>query len=144
MPSLTPQLIAAADTWPVRHRAMWPDRPLSHVQLPHDAQGAHWGLVVDGQVVAVVSLFAEGSAVQFRKFATLPEHQGRGYGTALLRHVMAETARQGASVLWCHARCTATSFYQRLGFRATGEPFARDGLEYVRMEVRWEQSGVSH
>jgi GNAT superfamily N-acetyltransferase len=118
---------------------MWPDRPLAHVQLPHDDQGQHWGVVVDGQVVSVVSLFAEGGAVQFRKFATLPEHQGQGYGTLLLRHVMAQVEQRGAQVLWCHARSTATSFYQRLGFHPTGEPFARDGLAYVRMEVRWER-----
>ncbi|MCU0448450.1 MAG: GNAT family N-acetyltransferase [Bernardetiaceae bacterium] len=107
------------------------------MQLPNDAEGQHWGLTVDGQLVSVISLFSDGPVVQFRKFATDPAHQGQGYGSALLRQVLQLARQTGARQVWCHARQTAVGFYQKLGLAVAGEPFQRDGLAYVRMEVNW-------
>ena len=132
--SLLIQPIDAAQTYALRHAVLWPDKPLAYVQLPEDAAGQHFGAFVEGALVAVISLFigADGVA-RFRKFATEPAWQGRGLGTALLRHVIAQAQAQGASQLWCDARQRALPFYQRFGLAPVGEVFYKDEVPYVRL-----------
>ena len=77
--------ILAAQTWPIRHLVMWPDEPMAYVQIPNDHEGKHYGLFVEQQLVSIISLFTDARSVQFRKFATLINFQGKGYGSALFQ-----------------------------------------------------------
>jgi GNAT superfamily N-acetyltransferase len=87
---MTIQPIAAAHTYALRHAVLWPDQPLAYVQLPDDAAGQHFGAFEEEELVAVISLFIGPDGVaRFRKFSTAVAWQGRGIGSALLRHVMA-------------------------------------------------------
>lgn len=137
MTSQTPsqiRSIAAADTWPIRHLAMWPGRDPAFVQLAGDEDAEHFGLFVDAQLASVVSLFRDHEDAQFRKFATLPQFQGRGYGSRLLQFLVQHAQAQSIGRLWCDARVERSDFYARHGFAATGAPFQRSGRDYIRME----------
>ncbi|WP_207434331.1 GNAT family N-acetyltransferase [Sabulibacter ruber] len=131
--SLEIREISAPQTWPLRHQVMWPHKPISFVQLPEDEGGLHFGAFLDQELVSVVSLFIQGDQAQFRKFATLQQYQGQGIGRQLLGHVLSYASSQNLSRVWCHARSSACSFYQKMGMEAEGEPFIKNGLEYVRM-----------
>ncbi|MCC5938529.1 MAG: GNAT family N-acetyltransferase [Lunatimonas sp.] len=122
--------------WSLRHQVMWPDRDLDYVRLDDDRDGSHWGLYLDGTVVSVVSVFANRKEVQFRKFATLEAHQGNGYGSLLLHHVLRGLQEDGYSRIWCNARKAKTGFYERFGLACTPETFTKGGLDYVVMEWR--------
>nr|WP_262907902.1 GNAT family N-acetyltransferase [Hymenobacter sp. 15J16-1T3B] len=117
----------------MRHRVLWPDQPIEYVQLPGDESGWHFGAFEAGQLRSVVSLFVEGEVARFRKFATEPTEQGRGFGSALLWYVMQEAAERGARRLWCDARQEKAGFYQKFGFGVEGEPFYKGPVPYVRM-----------
>jgi hypothetical protein len=58
--------ISAAQTWPIRHKVMWPDYPLDFVKIKNDEDGIHFGLWLDTELVSVISLFIEGQEAQFR------------------------------------------------------------------------------
>jgi len=133
-PEVVIQPIEPAQTHALRHAVLWPGKPLAYVQLPEDAAGQHFGAFVAGALVAVISLFigADGVA-RFRKFATEPAWQGRGVGTELLRHVIAQAQAQGASQLWCDARQRALPFYERFGLAPVSEVFYKDEVPYVRL-----------
>ena len=53
--------ITTEDTIPLRHSVLWPNKPPSHVCLPEDANGTHYGafLPLRETPVAVISLFLE-------------------------------------------------------------------------------------
>ncbi|KAF9032806.1 hypothetical protein BJ165DRAFT_1417590 [Panaeolus papilionaceus] len=59
--------ITVEQTLDLRHAVLWPDKPLSHVCLPEDASGLHFGAFIADQdvthqpaePVAVISLFVE-------------------------------------------------------------------------------------
>ncbi len=126
--------INAAQTYALRHAVLWPDKPLAYVQLPDDEAGLHYGALVDGEVRAVISLFVGNDGVaRFRKFATDPAWQGRGLGSALLRHVLAEARARGARTLWCDARQSTLAFYQRFGLAPEGDVFYKGDIPYVRL-----------
>ncbi|WP_044171817.1 GNAT family N-acetyltransferase [Flectobacillus major] len=136
----TPQIenISAQQTWPLRQQVMWPHKPLAYVQLPDDEDGLHFGLFVDSQLIVVISLFVHGNTAQFRKFATLTTLQGKGYGSLLLQHLIADCRCRGVKSLWCHARTSALAFYQKFGLEAVGNTFEKDGIEYIKMQVEIE------
>lgn len=126
--------ITPADTWPIRHTVMWPDKPMEYVQLAEDERGRHYGVYDNDRLVSVISLFIDGDEAQFRKFATYTDVQGKGYGTALLRHLVQEAHASGIRRLWCNARTAKASFYEREGFHKTDKTFEKDGIAYVAME----------
>ncbi|MBB2149546.1 GNAT family N-acetyltransferase [Pedobacter gandavensis] len=123
-------------TWRIRHMAMYPELPYQTIKLENDHDGLHFGLFAGDQLVSVVSLFNEETVYQFRKFATIPEFQGRGYGSLLLQHLINYVSPLGASMLWCNARSTAITFYAKFGFSETEDRFSKTGLEFVIMQLQ--------
>ncbi len=132
-------------TYPLRHAVLWPDKPLNFVTVENDHEGYHFGAflpiteqpepAVDDQPVAVISLFVTGPVARFRKFATHPDWQGRGIGTALLQHTFAKARRLGATQIWCDARLSAADFYRRFGMAAEGDVFYKGPIAYAKFSV---------
>ena len=122
------------ETWPIRHEILWPDHPYDFVKLEEDKEGFHYGVFVGDQLVTIVSLFVNGSDAQFRKLATLEDHQGKGHGSDLLNHVIEKAERKGAKKIWCNARADKSGFYQRFGMYETEKKFVKEGIDYVIME----------
>lgn len=114
---------------------MWPDKSINYVKLPQDKQGIHYGLYLAKELVSVISLFITEEEAQFRKFATLTSKQGKGYGTRLLTHLVAEARYKGVKRLWCNARVDKTAYYERFQMKRTQTTFSKDGVDYVIMEA---------
>jgi len=104
------------------------------MQMDEDNNGYHFGAFKDEYLVAVVSLFQNGSDFQFRKFAVDVEVQHMGIGTALLNHLTNFAVTEGAKLLWCNARVEAIGFYLKFGFVQTGKLFSKGGFNYEIME----------
>ena len=136
MPNSEIKPIQASDTLAIRQQVMWPNRDISYVKLPEDAQGLHYGLFVDEGLISVVSLFDTKNSWQFRKFATLQEQQGKGYGSKLLSYVIAIAERANASSIYCNARVEKVNFYRGFGLETTTKTFVKGGVSYVVMEKR--------
>lgn len=129
---VTIQSITAEQTYPLRHSVLWPDKPFDYVKVENDDEGHHVGAFLDGELVAVISLFINGSESRFRKFAARPDCQRRGIGTLLMNHIIAEAKRVGATMLWCDARLDAADFYRRFGMEAVSEVFYKGPVPYAR------------
>lgn len=141
--------IGPEQTIPLRHAVLWPDHPISHVVIPEDDAGQHFGAFVHSrdEPVAVISVFREPvpglqdtdaptrPALRFRKFACDPAHQGRGIGTILLRHIFAIATQLHAYAVWCDARASTAGWYSRRGMTRFGDTFWKGNLEYVRMKA---------
>jgi GNAT superfamily N-acetyltransferase len=74
---------------------MWPNKPIKYVELPDDKKERHFGLFVHVEITSIISLFIKNNEIQFRKFATLIEYQGLGYGTILLNSIIDLTKKEG-------------------------------------------------
>ncbi|EIN12202.1 hypothetical protein PUNSTDRAFT_110806 [Punctularia strigosozonata HHB-11173 SS5] len=141
--------ISAEQTVKLRHCVLWPDHPVSHVLLPEDDTGKHYGAFIGSHddPVAVISLFYEPlpktspddgilPAMRFRKFACAVSEQGKGIGTALLSHVIAiGSSDPTVTSIWCDARLASAEWYQRRGMEPFGETFFKGPIEYVRMKI---------
>jgi GNAT superfamily N-acetyltransferase len=129
--------ITAAETWPVRQRVMWPGKDIDFVKIDNDEEGIHYGLFENGTLISVISLFIKGEEARFRKFATEVAYQGKGYGSELLKYLMAEAGKKGVRYLTCDARLTAAGFYRKFGMEESSEVFtySERGLEYIKMKI---------
>lgn len=129
--------VAADVVWPVRHTVMYPDMDFESIKLGEDSDGIHLALFGDegNTLISVVSLFKKPGELQFRKFATLNEYQGRGYGSALLNYIIDYANANNINRIWCNARKNATGFYKRAGFLETNLEFYKDGYDFVIMEL---------
>lgn len=127
--------IFPALTWRIRQLAMYPEKEITDMELPEDWDGMHFGLYYQYELTGVVSLFIDGTTAQFRKMAVLPADQGKGFGLQLLKYLVDYCRSQGIKNLWCNARVSATGFYQKIGFETIGEPYERNQLHYIKMEL---------
>ncbi|WP_090559252.1 GNAT family N-acetyltransferase [Pedobacter hartonius] len=122
-------------TWQIRHEVMYPDYPLDKIKLDNEEEGLHFGLFTGERLTSVISLFWEKEVYQFRKFATLNNAQGKGYGSFLLQHVINVAGERGATRLWCNARLSAAPFYERFELVKVGQGYIKDNIDYVTMEL---------
>ena len=90
----------------------------------------HLGAFVDKRLVSVASFYFEKNdkfpqlyQYRLRGMATMPEFQGQGLSSSLLRTAFPVIKNNQCSLLWCNAREKALGFYEKLGFRPTGELF---------------------
>jgi len=117
----------------IRQKVMWPDKPLSFVEVPGDWEAIHLGGFVNGLLVSVISLFIEKEHAQFRKFATLTAYQGKGYGTTLLQYVFTYLKSNNIKSVTCNARVEKAEFYASFGMYRTPVTFQKEQVAYVVM-----------
>ncbi len=92
----------------------------------------HLGAFVDNKLASVASFYFENHPsfaaehphqYRLRGMATLPEFQGQGQSSALLRTAFPLIKQNQCSLLWCNAREAAEGFYKKVGFHGHGEIF---------------------
>lgn len=127
------KLIQPSETWEIRHRVMWADKPFEDIKLPNDDSGLHFGLFRGSTLISVVSFFIENDVAQFRKFATETTEQGKGYGAKLLEYLIQACIERNVKVLWCNARTSSIGFYEKFGLEIVSDAWVKDGIEYVKM-----------
>lgn len=121
---------------PVRHRVLWPDKPPLFCKVDGDETANHYGAYIDGELVCVASIYIDGHHARLRKFATLPNFQGRGVGTKIISYLLQELKEAGIESFWCDARKSALGFYRRFGMEKQGAEFMKSGIPYYKMQVQ--------
>jgi len=138
--------IKAIDTYPIRQKMLRPSGTVEDCmfQGDHDELTFHLGAFVDKKLVSVASfyfekhpLFPEAYQYRLRGMATLPEYQGQGHSSSLLRTAFPVIKQNQCALLWCNAREKAMGFYNKVGFHASGELFTIQHIgKHMLMSVK--------
>jgi predicted GNAT family N-acyltransferase len=75
-----------------------------------------------------------GEALKLRQMAVAEAHQGKGVGAALIRDAEMLAIEIGFTTITLHARSTAVPFYERNGYRGSGEVFTEVGIPHLLMQ----------
>lgn len=121
-------------TWRIRRQVLYPDQEFGKAILDNDDEGMHLGLFYENKLISVVSLFRKENEMHLRKFATVEEFQGRGFGTELLQYLTHIAETENCKRIWCNARKNASGFYVKFGFTETEKTYHKDGHDFVIME----------
>jgi len=79
-------------------------------------------IVLDGQDVGVCAYERRSDDYFLRLLEVLPQYQGRGIGSLILRRLLARAQREGRPITLFAVRTDgARRFYERLGFSVIGE-----------------------
>jgi GNAT superfamily N-acetyltransferase len=133
------QEIPIDDVLQLRQKVLWPNKDLDFVRTTNDDRGIHLGVCIEGQWVSCISLFLEANHhAVFRKFATLPDFQNKGYGSQLIHYSFNYLQQLGIITISCSARVEKQSYYQKFGMQPNGYPYLKNGLQYVTMEMNLE------
>lgn len=127
--------IKASDTWQIRHEVMWPNQPFEFVQLDEDDSGLHFGVFIEEKLISIVSCFITDNEMQFRKLATLNDHQGEGVGSGLLEYIIQLARNKKLKRVWSNARTNKKTFYEKFGMKDTFQTFNKSGQEFTIMEI---------
>jgi len=76
----------------------------------------------------------EPDSVRLRQMAVVKDLQGKGLGRALLTFAENLARDRGYKKICMHARKNALGFYEKLGYRTTGEEFLELGIPHFLME----------
>lgn len=83
------QTVPLQDCLMLRHKVLWPNKPLEASRVSGDESAAHYGIRKDEQLICCLSVFKRTDGLyQIRKFATDHAFQGQGYGSSLLTSVL--------------------------------------------------------
>ena len=126
--------ITSEETLDIRNKVMWPNKSIDYVRISNDSEGRHFGLFINDKLISVISLFINDNSAQFRKFATLTNYQGNGYGSVLLNEIINIVERDKIDKIWCNARVDKSEFYLKFGLKFTDIQFQRGEINYVIME----------
>lgn len=134
--------ITASETYPLRHSILRPNEPIEKCVYAGDESPStmHFGLFDQGDLAGIVSVYATSKelfhdAVQFqiRGMAVVPTNRKKGYGAALILHVIETLQIEKNFLIWFNARIVALGFYEKMGFEKTGEIFEiiPIGMHYI-------------
>jgi len=128
---------SAPEVRPLRGELLRPGQPPEQLIYPGDEDPGtlHLAAVAEGQVVGVVSVFADGypgSPLQgdwrIRGMAVRPELRNRSLGSRMLARCEAHARESDGRRLWCNARIGARTLYERIGMTVEGDVFEIPGI----------------
>ncbi len=102
---------------------------------------------VDGVIVGYAGVMIIDTTADIQTIAVLPDHEGRGIGTAMLHELLAEAARRGAREVLLEVRADnprAQLLYTRTGFTqiSTRRRYYRDGVDAWVMRLELPPGGA--
>ncbi len=94
----------------------------SKILLGERADTRFYAVVVDDEIVAWTDLYIGEDVAQVEDVATLEEHRGKGYATAVVLRAVDEARNAGADLVYLVAdeEDWPKEWYQRLGFDTVG------------------------
>lgn len=95
---------------------------------------AYCNLVPAG--TARVRYFIDGpESARIERVAVLPEFRGNGVGRITMEYVLNFLKDRWFGKAELNAQDYIKSFYEKIGFKQTGEPFENSGILHIRMEI---------
>ncbi|MFC7382623.1 ribosomal protein S18-alanine N-acetyltransferase [Sphaerisporangium rhizosphaerae] len=102
--------------------------------------------VAAGEVVGYAGLAAAGDQADVQTIAVNAGHQRAGIGSAMLRALLEEAGRRGATAVFLEVRADnppAQAMYERFGFERIGlrREYYDDGTDAIMMMRKLEEAG---
>jgi predicted GNAT family N-acyltransferase len=102
-------------------------------EIASEINDRHLACLIDGNVVACSLIRHDGKTAHIRQVAVADEYQGKGLGRLIMAAAENAASAAGASTFKLHARDSARSFYEKIGYKTDGESFEKLTLKHWLM-----------
>ncbi|WP_419640969.1 GNAT family N-acetyltransferase [Thiolapillus sp.] len=112
-----------------------------------EATSRHFAAFADNELVSYGRLTEiKQGLFSISQMVTRPNRQYKGYGTQVLRQMIAQAVKMDAERISLNARVDFTGFYEKQGFIPEGEVFssASTGIPHIHMVLRLPKIGNSY
>ena len=106
-----------------------------------DSHALHALVCEDGVPAATARLYQHEGQFHIGRVAVLRQYRKRGLGELAMRLLMLKARELGATEVALGAQVQAQGFYEKLGFRSTGELYDDEGVPHVRMISSLKDTG---
>ncbi|QNT77537.1 GNAT family N-acetyltransferase [Entomobacter blattae] len=128
--------VTAETCLPLRHKVLWPHKPMDFSRVEGDEKADHYGYYHKGILVGCLGLFPQDpSTERLRKFCVDTTFQGQGYGSHLLAVALKRAFDKPIYKVMAYARMDALPFYKNRGFQVVGQPFKKEEMLYSAIEI---------
>lgn len=104
-------------------------------ELEKEKENILIGAFDDDVILGCCMLVEENSdTVRLRQMAVLNDLQGKGIGRALMTFAENIARDRGYKILSMHARKNATGFYEKMGYKVSGDEFTEVTIPHYVME----------
>lgn len=103
------------------------------LEYDHEEEAHHYLLLLGDKPVATARWRETDKGIKLERFAVLPSFRNRGIGEIILKEVLKDV-RQTEKVIYLHSQLKAVSFYERSGFKKSGEMFSEAGIDHFLMK----------
>lgn len=124
------ELLAFQETLHLRQKVLRPGKPIESCTFENDniESTQHLGAFFENELVGIISLFRKKhhffeveNQIQLRGMAIEPHVQKKGLGQKLLHEAIKLTETD--DLIWCNARVSASTFYQKNSFIKVSDVF---------------------
>jgi GNAT superfamily N-acetyltransferase len=128
-----------AETRALRREVLRPHSALEELASHEPAGAVAFGAFDGSELVATGLVGPDGEPGDWRVrgMATALHARGRGAGSAILEALVAHAVAHGAARVWCNARTSALTLYERAGFVVASDEFEPPDIgPHYRMELQ--------
>lgn len=106
--------------------------------VPPEKLPLWWCVESDSRIVGAAVAYWDEGVCHMGRIAVAPEMRGRGIGTKLLRHALAELFAEQVESVRMEARDATVRILRRMGAEIAGEPFGFYGANCTPIVLRRE------
>ena len=110
--------------------------PFSMVTDKDEGKSTHLAIIENNVLLAYGRLtILDNNTSQLSQIVVQPGKKGQGYGTKILKELVALSKNKKISKLSLNARVTKTGLYEKMGFKPEGEifPSKKTGIPHIQM-----------
>lgn len=107
----------------------------SQAEIDAEKDNIHMAALEDGRMLGCCMLVDEGhKTVRLRQMAVVNDVQGKGIGRALMQFAENLARDRSYKKITMHARKNAIGFYEKMGYKKSGEEFTEITIPHYVME----------
>lgn len=109
---------------------------LDAIDIETDEENILIGAFEDEKMLGCCMLVQKDGTILLRQMAVKNQLQGKGIGRALMEFAENIARDIGYKEIAMHARSSSTGFYEKLGYKITGDEFEKLSIAHVLMKKR--------
>ena len=106
-------------------------------KLEHDkfeSTSHHYLLYYNKKPIATARWRKTNKGIKLERFAVLIEFRNKGIGTILLKNILKDVLPLSKTI-YLHSQIKSVSFYERQGFKKTGDIFMEANIKHCKMNL---------